>query len=231
MRLYDPSLETELHTDASAAGVGDILLQKQKSGQWAPVAYFSKSTNKAETNYHSYELEMLAIVRAVERFHIYLYGLEFTAVTDCNAVEHAVKKAVLNPRIARWIMVLQDYKFKVVHRAGKRMPHVDALSRIVMAVGRLPLEREFEFKQLKDERICNIASELEYVGNDKFRLIDGLVYRKGDDRDRFIVPDSMIQSIIRVHHDKWRIAEWKKRPKAYTQITGFLPCARKYRTT
>jgi len=43
---------------------------------------------------------MLAIVRDVERFHLYLYSLQFIIVTDCNALVHAVNKANLNPRIA-----------------------------------------------------------------------------------------------------------------------------------
>jgi len=101
LALYDPTAETELHTDACSQGLGGVLLQKQKTGTWSVIAYFSRSTNSAETRYHSYELEMLAIVRAVERFHLYLYGLNFTIVSDCNALVYAVNKANLNPRIAR----------------------------------------------------------------------------------------------------------------------------------
>jgi len=66
---------------------------------WA-IAYFRQTVNKVEINYHSFELEMLAIVRVV-RFHIYLYGIEFTIITDCNALVYAINKANLNPRIAR----------------------------------------------------------------------------------------------------------------------------------
>jgi hypothetical protein len=76
-------------------------VQKQENNNWAPVAYYSRTTNKAEEKYHSFELEILAIVRAIERFHIYLYGINFTVITDCNALVYAIKKATLNPRIAR----------------------------------------------------------------------------------------------------------------------------------
>ncbi|XP_011686421.1 PREDICTED: uncharacterized protein LOC105449119 [Wasmannia auropunctata] len=130
LRLYNPKAEIELHTDASAHALAGILLQKHENGKWAPVAYFSQSTNHAEAKYHSFELEMLAVVRSMERFHMYLYGLDFTIVTDCHALVYAVNKAHLNPRIARWTLWLQNYKFKVKHRVGCRMMHVDALSRI-----------------------------------------------------------------------------------------------------
>jgi len=127
LALYNPLAETELHTDACSSGLGGVLLQKQPSGLFAAVAYFSKSTNQAEKNYHSFELEMLAIVKSIERFHLYLYGINFTVVTDCNALVHAITKANINPRIARWTLALQNYCFKTTHRPGTKIQHVDAL--------------------------------------------------------------------------------------------------------
>lgn len=97
LRPYQPHLHTELHTDASFIALAAILLQKQELGALAPVAYYSQSTNEAETRYHSFELEMLAIVKATERFHIYLAGISFKVVTDCNSLVHAVNKANINP--------------------------------------------------------------------------------------------------------------------------------------
>lgn len=102
LRLYNPTAETQLHTDASSLALAAILLQKQSSDQWTPVAYYSQSTNDAEFRYHSFELEMLAVVKSIKRFHIYLYGIQFTVITDCHALVYAINKAHLNPRIARW---------------------------------------------------------------------------------------------------------------------------------
>lgn len=144
---------------------------------------------------------MLAIVKTIERFHIYLYGLDFTVVTDCNAVVHAINKACLNPRIARWILRLQDYKFKVSHRDGRRMMHVDALSRLVCYTDSIPLEKELQYRQLQDPTLKIIAENLGKKENNKFELIDGLVFRKGSYKHRFVVPDSMISNLIRVYHD------------------------------
>lgn len=148
-----------------------ILLQKQESGHWNPVAYYSQTTNGAERNYHSFELEMLAVVKAIERFHIYLYGLNFTMVTDCHALVYAVNKAHLKPCIARWTLKLQNYKFSIKHRAGECMTHVDALSRIIGYVNSMPLERELEHRQLQDGKLKEIAENLEYADYDKFELI------------------------------------------------------------
>lgn len=84
--IYNPAAETQLHIDASAFRLSAILMQKQASGNWSAIAYYSQMTNQAESRYHSFELEMLAIVCAIERFHVYLYRLQFTVVTDCNAL-------------------------------------------------------------------------------------------------------------------------------------------------
>lgn len=201
LALYNPTAETELHTDVCSQGLGAILMQRQKNGVWLPVAFYSQTTNQAESNYHSFELEMLAVVKAIERFHIYLYGIEFTVVTDCNSLVYAINKANLNPRVARWTLTLQGYRFKMTHRPGHRMAHVDALSRSIHYVNALPLERELEFRQLLDPRIKEIAGELEFNDNPKFLLINGLVYRKCEDNPKFVVPESMVVNVLRAYHD------------------------------
>jgi len=201
LALYNPNAETELHTDASSSGLGAMLLQKQLNNKWSVISYFSQTTNQAESRYHSFELEMLAIVRAVERFHLYLYSLNFTIVTDCSALVYAINKANLNPRIARWTLTLQNYTFRVIHRAGDRMKHVDALSRSLCYVSELPLECELEFRQLADPKIKEISHDLEFNESNKFKLVNGLVYRKDGDTLKFVVPDAMVHSLLRAHHD------------------------------
>lgn len=43
LRVYNPILPTELHTDASSKGLRAILFQKQKDkNNWAPIAFYSQ---------------------------------------------------------------------------------------------------------------------------------------------------------------------------------------------
>jgi len=67
------------------------------------------------------------------------------------------------------------------------MRHVDALSRSMAYVNELPLEREF--RQLADARIQEISRDLELRNNDRFALVDGLVYRRDGENLKFMVPD------------------------------------------
>ncbi|XP_071570613.1 uncharacterized protein [Temnothorax nylanderi] len=87
------------------------------------------------------------------------------------------RDAVCSTNIESKVAPVSDdgYKSKVAHSAGKQKIHVDALSRHDGLVEALPLERELEFKQLRDHRSKEIAEKLEFEDNDKLELIDGLV--------------------------------------------------------
>ncbi|CAH2218004.1 jg19309 [Pararge aegeria aegeria] len=129
LALYDPKAEMELHTDACKDGVAGILLQRNSNGALQPVSYFSRKTTDQERKLHSYELETLAVVASLNRFRVYLIGIPFKILTDCNALRATLIKRDLIPRIARWWIQLQEYDCTIEYRPGARMTHADALSR------------------------------------------------------------------------------------------------------
>lgn len=129
LAIYNPSSETELHTDASSHGFGAVLMQRQSDNKLHPVFYYSRKATGAESRYHSFELETLAIIYALRRFRVYLEHRPFLIVTDCNSLVQTLNKKAINPRIARWSLELESYNFTIAHRPGSSMYHVDALSR------------------------------------------------------------------------------------------------------
>ena len=64
LNLYRVGAETELHTDASKHGYGAILLQQNSEDKALHPVYYGKTTPTEET-YTSYELKVLAIVKAL----------------------------------------------------------------------------------------------------------------------------------------------------------------------
>lgn len=82
------------------------------------------------------------------------------------------------------------------------MAHVYALSRRVYYLESFPLERELEFRQLQDPNLQEISNQLEFSDSDKFKLIEGLVYRKEADRSRFVIPNSIVNNMIRIHDEQ-----------------------------
>lgn len=130
LNLFRIGAETELHTDASIYGFGAILLQKNGEDQALhPVYYASGKATLIEQKYPSYELEVLAIVKALKRFRIYLLEIKFKIVTDCRAFTQTMSKKDLCVRIARWALSLEEFQYEIKQRSGKSMMHVDALSR------------------------------------------------------------------------------------------------------
>ena len=121
-----------VETDASISGLGAVLSQTQADNKLHPVAYASRSLSSAERNYSVTELETLAVVWALTRFHSYLYGQSVTVITD-----HAAIRAVLetpNPscKHARWWNKVYGTglkEVKIVYRAGRLNSSADALSR------------------------------------------------------------------------------------------------------
>ena len=88
MAYFDSSKNTELYVDASPFGLGAILTQTTPGQQDTKViAYASRSLTDTESRYSQIERESLAIVYGIEYFHIYLYGHEFTLITDHKQLE------------------------------------------------------------------------------------------------------------------------------------------------
>ena len=107
---------------------------EQKQGHiWKPVAYASRFLNKLEEKYSTIELELLAIVWALEHFKYYLYGNKFTLQTHHQALLSALKNnrgnKTYQSRLSRWVDRLLPFNFILEHIPGKNMGFADYLSR------------------------------------------------------------------------------------------------------
>lgn len=217
LALYDPTAETQLHTDASKEG---ILFQRNADGLLRPVSFFSRKTTVDEQKFHSYELETLAVVASLNRLRIYLSGVPFKIVTDCNALRSTLTKRDLVPRIARWWIQIQEYDCTIEYRPGARMAHVDALSRNPVGdplvethiLDVLPVRNADEdwitTVQSADEEVRSIKHILEDPQAGKtvdavsnFKLKNGRVYRVVGDSLKWLVPKSVRWQILKMNHD------------------------------
>ncbi|GFR27698.1 transposon Ty3-I Gag-Pol polyprotein, partial [Trichonephila clavata] len=102
---------------ASHESVGAVLSQ-EINGQEHVIAYWSKCLSKPERNYCVTRKELLAIVKAVENFHSYLYGRKFLLRTDHASLTWLLNFKNTEGQIARWIQKLEEYDFEIKHRKG-----------------------------------------------------------------------------------------------------------------
>src|SRR5579863_4917351 len=96
-----------------------------------PVAYYSATFTLTERNYDIYERKLLAILKAIMHWRLYLIWTQepFTIVTDHANLLYWKSLRKLNRRIARWHQELQDYYFVLQHTPGRLHTAADALSR------------------------------------------------------------------------------------------------------
>ena len=105
------------------------------NGKEQPVAYASRTLSQAERNYAQLEREALAIILGVKKFNQYLYGRQFTLVTDhqplCKLFGH--KEGVYPlaaARMQRWTLILSAYAYKIEFTPGSTNQCADCLSRL-----------------------------------------------------------------------------------------------------
>ena len=88
------------------------------------IAYASRALSDTEKRYSQTEKEALAIIWAVEHFHLFIYGSEFTLVTDHKPLEIICgqRTTKTSARIEKWVLRLLPYAFKIVYKSGTNNP-------------------------------------------------------------------------------------------------------------
>lgn len=117
-----------LTTDASNVAISGILSQGE-IGKDLPVAYASRTLNKAETNYSTTEKELLAIVWSVNHYRPYLFGRSFLILTDHRSLTWLFNCKNPNSRLLRWRLKLEEYEYEIKYKPGRINANADALSR------------------------------------------------------------------------------------------------------
>ena len=128
MRILDPRLPMFVQTDAADRGIGCCLMQEFE-GKLHPVRYLSRKLNDAERRYSTIEKECLAIVWAIEKLKVYLFGNEFVLLVDHAPLQFMKESNIKNSRIMRWSLFLQDWHFVVKPIKGVQNHVADFLSR------------------------------------------------------------------------------------------------------
>lgn len=141
----------------------------------------------------------------MRRFRVYVSGIRFKIVTDCNALALALKKKDINPRIGRWILELLEFDYITEHRPNTKMNHVDALSRLptdVLVIEDNSFELNLSLSQSHDKKLRELREELQKAEDAHFEMRNGIVYRKRDKDLLFYVPQAMKSHVLNKYHDQ-----------------------------
>ena len=105
------------------ANRGTKLQQQQDNQEWKPVSFALRFLTNFEAKYSINELELLAVVWAIEHFRNYFYGVKIQVIPDYKALASVLRPNRVNKtfssRLTRWVVRLLPFKFEVIHALGK----------------------------------------------------------------------------------------------------------------
>ena len=113
-----------VYCDASRAGLGCVLMRSERV-----VAYGSRQLKNHEQNYTTHDMELVAVVFALNIWRHYLYGEEFEVYSDHKSLKYIFTQWDLIMRKRRWMEFLEDYNLTLHYHPGKENVVADALSR------------------------------------------------------------------------------------------------------
>jgi hypothetical protein len=111
--------------------VGAVLLQRKADGKLHLIEYFSATLNDAERNYDIYNLELLAIVKALDHWRPYLAGSphKIKVFSDHMNLQYWRQPQKISRRVALEVLALSEYDIEIHHIKGKSNGRADAWSR------------------------------------------------------------------------------------------------------
>nr|GEY69908.1 DNA-directed DNA polymerase [Tanacetum cinerariifolium] len=115
-KIYKNGIEDlpfEIMCDASDFAIGAVLGQRYEK-HFRPINYASKMMTDAESNYTTMEKEMLVVVYAFKKFRSYLIMNKSIVHTDHFALKYLFAKKNAKARLLRWVLLLQEFDFKVL---------------------------------------------------------------------------------------------------------------------
>ncbi|BFI32702.1 hypothetical protein MPTK2_3g07970 [Marchantia polymorpha subsp. ruderalis] len=160
--LRPPDWNKPFHVfcDASNLAVGSALCQATgEKNKDQPIAYASKQLTPAERNYSTTERECLAMVFSVKKFRHYLMCNPVVFFVDHMAIKYLVNKAELSGRLARWVLLLEEFDYTVEYKPGRMHLQADHLSRLSEEIGTRPVD-----DRLIDESLFVITAKPEWYG-------------------------------------------------------------------
>ena len=133
---FDLESYIRIEIDVSSYAIDKVLSQLNLNSytllnQWHLIAYFSKKMISAETQYVTYNAELLAIIKAFKTWRHYLKGCKHKVLvlTNYNNLHRFMDIKSLSFCQVKWAQKLLKYYFQIDYCQSKANRAVDDLSR------------------------------------------------------------------------------------------------------
>ncbi|GFW40128.1 hypothetical protein TNCV_5118111 [Trichonephila clavipes] len=199
LAIFNPNYPCYLYVDASKTAISCILKQQKPNGNQHPIAFHSRRLRNYEINYTITELECLAIIDSLDKFHCHLHGSHFTVHTDHNALVWL--KNFKNPtgRLFRWSLKVSMHDFDIKYKKGSTNVEADMLTRNPIA---------YHIINTPPEPLLNINEishfqNIENTSAPKCIKRDGVFVVKRQGLTKIIVPKALRVKLMETTHKKF----------------------------
>ncbi len=95
--------------------MGSTLSQLDENGHDHPIHFACRQLTSIEKNYTMTKLEGLVVIFSLTKFRHYLLGYEAKIVTNHKALTYLVNKPNPSGRLARWLLLMEEFDIDIVH--------------------------------------------------------------------------------------------------------------------
>lgn len=195
----DPTRPYALYTDASNTCIGAILVQKDDRGVERVIHYLSHKLSGSQLNWPTIEKEAYAIVYALKKLHVYLWGATFEIYTDHKPLRSLFKDEIKNSKLSRWAMQISEYQAPILYHQGKLNVRADMLSRIASVT---PLPDPEPTLDLPTVWETDHIDPLELVRLQHEQFPDYFIEAsQGTDETRYIVEKGLLYTMAEPHRN------------------------------
>ena len=117
----------------------------------------SRRLSTHEHRYCTTPKELLAIVWFLRHFRPYQYDREFLVRSDHSSLQSIFNFWEPEDQLARWLQVLGQYHFRVIHKPGNKNLNADGLSRQGPC---RQCQRDFDEPSLERKPVCPESIEI-----------------------------------------------------------------------
>lgn len=104
------------------------------------IAFASMQLNPTEKNYTTTEQECLAMVFSIKKFRHYLLLNLVVVFVDHMAIKYLMNKTDLSDRLARWILLVEEFNYMVEYKLGRMQKQGNYFSILSNQIGEASID-------------------------------------------------------------------------------------------
>lgn len=144
----------------------------------------------------TYEKEMIALVKSVKKWRLYLLGKPFVVRTDHKSLKYLLEQQISTPAQTRWLSKLLGYDYEIEYKKRLENQAADSLSQVVefQLISTSMLKADWWTTLQQKVQQDSFYRHLDLVDDPRLQLCDGVWFK--NHKILLSPSSSLIQKVI-----------------------------------